>query len=142
MANVIIIGGGAAGMMAAGTAVREGHDVTVLEHSRKTLLKLGITGKGRCNLTNDCDVRGACGEYAARRQVLYGAFFTHHGAGCDGPVYIARRAAQKQSGADGVFRCPTARLTWWTRSGVMRRARRSYLRRQRACAYRMAPCAA
>lgn len=46
MAHVVIIGGGAAGMMAAGTAVRAGHKVTVLEHSRKTLLKLGPYGEG------------------------------------------------------------------------------------------------
>lgn len=74
MANVIIIGGGAAGMMAAGTAVREGHDVTVLEHSRKTLLKLGITGKGRCNLTNDCDVRALVANTPHGGKFLYGAF--------------------------------------------------------------------
>lgn len=74
MANVIVIGGGAAGMMAAGTAVRAGHDVTVLEHSRKTLLKLGITGKGRCNLTNDCDVRTLVAHTPHGGKFLYGAF--------------------------------------------------------------------
>lgn len=74
MARVIVIGGGAAGMMAAGTAVRGGHDVTVLEHSRKTLLKLGITGKGRCNLTNDCDVRTLVANTPHGGKFLYGAF--------------------------------------------------------------------
>ncbi len=74
MAHVVIIGGGAAGMMAAGTAVRAGHKVTVLEHSRKTLLKLGITGKGRCNLTNDCDVRTLVTNTPHGGKFLYGAF--------------------------------------------------------------------
>ncbi len=74
MAKVIVIGGGAAGMMAAGTAVHGGHTVTVLEHSRKTLLKLGITGKGRCNLTNDCDVRALVANTPHGGKFLYGAF--------------------------------------------------------------------
>lgn len=74
MAKVIIIGGGVAGMMAAGTATRAGHTVTVLEHSRKTLLKLGITGKGRCNLTNDCDVRSLVANTPHGGKFLYGAF--------------------------------------------------------------------
>lgn len=74
MANVVIIGGGAAGLMAAGTAVRLGHRVTVLEHARKTLLKLGITGKGRCNLTNDCDVRALVANTPHGGKFLYGAF--------------------------------------------------------------------
>ncbi len=73
MANVIVIGGGAAGMMAAGTAVRLGHEVTVVEHSRKTLLKLGITGKGRCNLTNNCDVRTLVANTPHGGKFLYGA---------------------------------------------------------------------
>ena len=56
MANIIVIGGGAAGLMAAGTAARAGHRVTVLEHNKKgTCRKVLITGKGRCNVTNDCD---------------------------------------------------------------------------------------
>lgn len=52
--RVAVIGGGAAGMMAAGTASLYGADVTVYEHKDKPLRKLRITGKGRCNVTNDC----------------------------------------------------------------------------------------
>ena len=56
--DLLVVGGGAAGLMAAGAAVRRGGTVTVLEHNPKgTGQKLLITGKGRCNLTNDCDVR-------------------------------------------------------------------------------------
>ncbi len=54
MANLIIVGAGAAGLFAAGRAARLGHQVTVLEHMDRPGKKLLITGKGRCNLTNDC----------------------------------------------------------------------------------------
>ena len=52
--NTCIIGGGAAGMMAAIVLARAGISVTILEKNEKTCKKLYITGKGRCNLTNDC----------------------------------------------------------------------------------------
>ena len=52
MAKVLIVGGGAAGLMAAGAAVRQGHEVTVLEHMEKPGQKILVTGKGRCNVTN------------------------------------------------------------------------------------------
>ena len=52
MAKVLIVGAGAAGLMAAGAAVRQGHQVTVLEHTDKPGQKILVTGKGRCNLTN------------------------------------------------------------------------------------------
>lgn len=52
--SVAVIGGGAAGMMTAATAARLGAAVTLFEREEKRGRKLGITGKGRCNLTNDC----------------------------------------------------------------------------------------
>ena len=52
---MIVAGGGAAGLMAAVTAARRGLSVTVLEPNGRTGKKLRITGKGRCNVTNDCD---------------------------------------------------------------------------------------
>ena len=52
MAKVLIVGAGAAGLMAAGAAVRQGHQV--LEHMDKPAQKILVTGKGRCNVTNDC----------------------------------------------------------------------------------------
>ncbi len=57
-ADVLVVGGGAAGMMAAGTAARADRNrrILLLEHSRTTGLKLLITGKGRCNVTNNCSV--------------------------------------------------------------------------------------
>ena len=54
MAEIVVIGGGAAGMMAALQAARSGAEVTLLERNEKLGKKIYITGKGRCNLTNDC----------------------------------------------------------------------------------------
>lgn len=52
--KVLVVGGGASGLMAAGAALRQGHEVTVLEHMEKPAQKILVTGKGRCNVTNDC----------------------------------------------------------------------------------------
>ena len=52
--SIAIIGGGAAGMMAAAAALEAGADVTLYEHNRFLGKKLRITGKGRCNVTNNC----------------------------------------------------------------------------------------
>lgn len=52
--RVIVVGAGAAGMMAAVSAARSGGQVTVIEPNEKVGRKLYITGKGRCNVTNDC----------------------------------------------------------------------------------------
>ena len=49
--DVIVVGAGAAGMMAAGTAARNGHRVLLLEKMEKSGRKVRITGKGRCNVT-------------------------------------------------------------------------------------------
>ena len=53
--RVCVIGGGAAGAMNAIMLAREGVSVTLIEKNEKIGKKLYITGKGRCNLTNDCD---------------------------------------------------------------------------------------
>ena len=54
MAKVIVVGGGAAGLLAAGTAARQGYEVRILERNDRPARKVMITGKGRCNVTNDC----------------------------------------------------------------------------------------
>lgn len=54
MKHVIVIGGGASGLMAAYAAAANGKAVTLLERNEKLGKKIYITGKGRCNLTNDC----------------------------------------------------------------------------------------
>ena len=55
MPDVIVVGGGASGMMAAGTAAYYGANVTLLEKNNRTGRKILVTGKGRCNITNNCD---------------------------------------------------------------------------------------
>ena len=55
--EILVVGGGATGMMAALTAAEQGAQVTLLERNEKLGRKIYISGKGRCNLTNDCQVR-------------------------------------------------------------------------------------
>ena len=77
MAKVVIIGGGAAGLMAAGAAARQGHRVTVLEHTEKPGQKILVTGKGRCNMTNDCTAEEFLHHVRTNPRFLYsslGAF--------------------------------------------------------------------
>ena len=52
--DIVVIGGGPAGMMAAGTAAERGASVALMEKNQRNGKKLLITGKGRCNVTNDC----------------------------------------------------------------------------------------
>ena len=56
MKQIIVIGGGAAGLMAAVIAGREGARVILLEKMNMVGKKMGITGKGRCNITNSADM--------------------------------------------------------------------------------------
>lgn len=75
MSKVIIIGAGAAGMMAAIAAASDGHDVTILEKNEKAGKKIYITGKGRCNITNACDVEELFNNVVTNRKFLYSAFY-------------------------------------------------------------------
>lgn len=54
--DVIVVGGGAAGLLAAGAAAEEGAEVLLIEKMKKTGRKIGISGKGRCNITNDAEL--------------------------------------------------------------------------------------
>ena len=76
MSNVIIVGGGAAGMMAAIFAARSGKQVTLLEQNEKLGKKLFITGKGRCNFTNACDTEDLFQNVVSNPKFLYSAFYT------------------------------------------------------------------
>lgn len=73
MKNVLVIGGGAAGMMAAVFASRKGAKVTLLERNEKLGKKLYITGKGRCNVTNACDPETFIRETPRNGRFLYSA---------------------------------------------------------------------
>lgn len=72
-ADVAVIGGGAAGMMAAITAAYQGASVVVLEHNQYTGKKLRITGKGRCNVTNNCTAREVLENVPANGRFLFSA---------------------------------------------------------------------
>ncbi|HOO26438.1 MAG TPA: NAD(P)/FAD-dependent oxidoreductase [Clostridiales bacterium] len=75
MSKVIIVGGGPAGLMAAGTAAALGHDVTILERNDRPARKLMITGKGRCNLTNNCkDIQSLVSAVPGNGKFLFSAF--------------------------------------------------------------------
>lgn len=75
MGKVIVIGGGAAGMMAAVRAARNGQEVTLLEQNEKLGKKLYITGKGRCNITNDCETEDLLNNVVRNSKFLYSAFY-------------------------------------------------------------------
>lgn len=72
--NVVVIGGGASGLMAAGTAAEKGHTVTVVEKNSRPARKLLITGKGRCNVTNMCGIDEMLNSIVHNPRFLYGAF--------------------------------------------------------------------
>ena len=73
MSNIIIIGAGASGMMAAILLGERGHKVTVLEQNERIGKKLYITGKGRCNFTNDCDRQTFLENVVTNPRFLYSA---------------------------------------------------------------------
>ena len=73
--NVIVIGAGASGLMAAAAAAEKGSRVTVIEKNEKAGKKIYITGKGRCNLTNDCATEDFFGYVARNHKFLYSAVY-------------------------------------------------------------------
>lgn len=75
MSKILIIGGGAAGMMASVFAARNGHEVHIFEKNEKTGKKLYITGKGRCNLTNACEMDALFAGVCSNEKFLYSAFY-------------------------------------------------------------------
>lgn len=72
---IAVIGGGAAGMMAAIVAARNGHTVQLYEKNEKLGKKLYITGKGRCNITNAADMDCLFANVMSNRKFLYSAFY-------------------------------------------------------------------
>lgn len=73
--KVAVVGGGAAGMMASVLAARRGFQVTVYEQNEKLGKKLYITGKGRCNLTNACEMEELFASVKSNPKFLYSAFY-------------------------------------------------------------------
>ena len=78
MKKCIVIGGGAAGMYAAVMAAMGGLSVTIWEKNEKLGKKLFITGKGRCNLTNNCDTETLFQNVMTNSKFLYSAFYQYN----------------------------------------------------------------
>lgn len=73
--KIIVVGAGAAGTMAAGAAAENGADVLLLERNEKIARKVMITGKGRCNVTNNAgDIQSMISNIPGNGRFLYGAF--------------------------------------------------------------------
>ena len=73
--KVLVIGAGAAGMMAAISAAYEGNEVYVYEHNEKPGKKIYITGKGRCNITNACETEELFQKIMSNAKFLYSAIY-------------------------------------------------------------------
>ena len=76
MSNVIVVGGGAAGMMAAIFAARNRQNVTLLEKNEKLGKKIFITGKGRCNITNASEIEDLFSAVISNPKFLYSGFYS------------------------------------------------------------------
>lgn len=76
MKKVVIIGAGPAGMTAAYSASQNGIDVVLVEKNERVGRKLLITGKGRCNITNNCEVEELIANVNTNGKFLYSAFYT------------------------------------------------------------------
>ena len=119
MRKVLVIGGGAGGMMAAIFAARAGAQVTLLERNEKLGKKVYITGKGRCNVTNDCTLDEFLRETPRNPRFLYSAlsFFSPQDmmalleeAGCPVTVQRERRVFPASEKASDVIRTLTRLL--------------------------------
>ena len=71
--KVVVIGAGAAGLMAAGNAAQFGASVTLIEKNQRVGRKIMITGKGRCNVTNNCDIQAFINNVPVNGRFLYSA---------------------------------------------------------------------
>ena len=72
--DCIVVGGGPAGMMAAGTAAQSGAVTLLCEKNKRTGTKLLITGKGRCNITNNSSIKALIDNISGQKSFMYSAF--------------------------------------------------------------------
>ncbi|MBE5880719.1 MAG: NAD(P)/FAD-dependent oxidoreductase [Lachnospiraceae bacterium] len=82
MGQIIVVGGGPAGMIAAIYAAKAGKRVSLYEKNEKLGKKLFITGKGRCNVTNDCDPEELLANVISNPKFLYSAFYDFDAQKC------------------------------------------------------------
>ena len=76
MSYVIVVGGGPAGMMSAYQASKNGHQVLLIEKNRTLGKKLLLTGNGRCNVTNNCDVESFLNHVNRNKKFLYSSLYS------------------------------------------------------------------
>ena len=74
--KIVVVGGGPAGLLAAATAAKNGKNVVLLEGNDILGKKLRITGKGRCNITNACDIQDFIAHVPSNSSFLYSSFYT------------------------------------------------------------------
>ena len=122
MGEILVAGGGAAGMMAAIAAAHAGAGVTIVEHNEKLGKKIYITGKGRCNLTNDCTTDEFLAQVPRNGRFLYSALNRFgprdmmellESAGCPVEVQRGRRVFPASEKASDVTKALTALLRRW-----------------------------
>ncbi len=77
MSKVLVVGGGAAGMFAAIFAAYNGNEVHLFEKNEKLGKKIYITGKGRCNITNACDMDTLFSSVVTNSKFLYSSFYSY-----------------------------------------------------------------
>lgn len=85
MKKICVIGGGPAGMIAAGTAGSMGKDVTIFEKNEKLGKKMYITGKGRCNLTNAGDIEEFIKNIVTNKEFMYSSLYSFNN---DSIIYL------------------------------------------------------
>lgn len=78
--SICVIGGGPSGMMTAIECAKLGKEVVIIEKNEKTGKKLYITGKGRCNITNDCDEKEFLDNINTNKKFLYSAAYSYTSA--------------------------------------------------------------
>lgn len=74
--RIVVIGAGAAGLFAAGRAASKGYEVVLLEKNNRIGKKILISGKGRCNITNNTDIEGLIANTPGNGNFLYSSFYT------------------------------------------------------------------
>ena len=117
--RVIVVGGGPSGMMAAIAAAEQDASVVLLERNNALGKKLGITGKGRCNLTNDCSEKELVGNIPGNGKFLFSAFHrlnsqklqeTFNQWGVDLKVERGKRVFPSSDKAETIIQALRARL--------------------------------
>ncbi len=124
MAQIIVIGGGPAGLMAAGQAAAQGVETLLLEKMKRPARKLGITGKGRCNLTNVASLNEFMAHFGGNGRFLrqaFGQFFTDdliHFFRTNGVETIAERGGRVFPASNHARDVVDALVGWAGRQGV------------------------